>query len=69
MGICLYGINSSWKMDEWLAAATPFGSARHTGEAIDQLTVDALKRQGVKWRARGRHSLRGNPRQGLGQRL
>ena len=29
MGICLYGINSSWKMDEWLAAATPFGSARH----------------------------------------
>ena len=69
MGICLYGINSSWKMDEWLAAATPFGSVRHTGEAIDQLTVDALKRQGVKWRARGRHSLRGNPRQGLGQRL
>ena len=29
MGICLYGINSSWKMDEWLTAATPFGSARH----------------------------------------
>ena len=53
MGICLYGINSSWKMSEWLVAATPFGSTRHTGDAIDELTVNALKRQGVKWREGG----------------
>jgi len=53
MGICLYGINSAWKMDEWLVAATPFGSTRHTGDAIDELTCAALKRQGIKWREGG----------------
>ena len=29
MGINLYGISKSWKIQEWLAAATPFGSTRH----------------------------------------
>ena len=53
MGICMYGINAAWRLDEWLVAATPFGSTRHTGEAIDQLTTDALKRQGIKWRDGG----------------
>ena len=53
MGICFYGISSAWKMDEWLVAATPFGSTRHTGEAIDSITVNALQKQGVKWREGG----------------
>ena len=53
MGICFYGISESWKMEEWLVAATPFGSTRHTGEAIDSITVNALKKQGVKWRENG----------------
>jgi hypothetical protein len=34
-------------------AATPFGSTRHTGDAIDQVTVEALQRQGIKWRHGG----------------
>ena len=53
MGICFYGINDSWKMDEWLVAATPFGSTRHTGEAIDEISAAALRRQGVQWRENG----------------
>ena len=53
MGICFYGISSTWKLDEWLVAATPFGSTRHTGEAIDSITVAALKKQGVMWREGG----------------
>ena len=53
MGICFYGISSQWKMHEWLVAATPFGSTRHTGEAIDSITVAALKKQGIKWREGG----------------
>jgi hypothetical protein len=54
MGICFYGISRpQWKMDEWLVAATPFGSTRHTGEAIDSITVAALQKQGVKWREGG----------------
>ena len=53
MGICMYGISSAWTMDEWLAAATPFGSTRHTGEAIDDITGKALQKQGVKWREGG----------------
>jgi hypothetical protein len=40
-------------MEEWLVAATPFGSTRHTGDAIDLVTVEALKRQGIKWREGG----------------
>ena len=53
MGICFYGINDYWKMDEWLVAATPFGSTRHTGEAIDEISAAALRRQGVQWRENG----------------
>ena len=53
MGINLYGISKSWVMDEWLGAATPFGSTRHTGDAIDTLTVDALKRTGISWSSQG----------------
>ena len=53
MGVSFYGINSAWKLGEWLVAATPFGSTRHTGEAIDAITIAALKRQGVKWREGG----------------
>ena len=49
MGINLYGISKIWTLDEWLAAATPFGSIRHTGAAIDSITVDALKRGGISW--------------------
>ena len=43
MGVLGYGIDKSWVMHEWLLAATPFGSTRHTGDAIDSITVDALK--------------------------
>jgi hypothetical protein len=53
MGINLYGIGANWVMDEWLAAATPFGRTRHTGDAIDQLTIDALKRGGLEWSSQG----------------
>jgi hypothetical protein len=49
MGICMHGIDRNWKMHEWLVAATPFGSTRHTGEAIDKITLDALKRSGIPW--------------------
>lgn len=49
MGILLCGISKKWKMEEWLAAATPFGSTRHTGAAIDSITVEALKRAGISW--------------------
>jgi hypothetical protein len=49
MGINLYGISKRWVMDEWLAAATPFGTTRHTGAAIDSITVEALKRAGISW--------------------
>jgi hypothetical protein len=45
MGICFYGISRpTWKIEEWLVAATPFGSTRHTGEAIDSMTVAALQK-------------------------
>lgn len=53
MGICMYGINKQWQFKEWLAAATPFGSTRHHGEAIDSVTKEALERQGIKWRVNG----------------
>ena len=43
MGVLGYGIDRSWTMREWLLAATPFGATRHTGDAIDTITVDALK--------------------------
>eukprot|EP00967_Tisochrysis_lutea_P103474 scaffold156233_cov37-Tisochrysis_lutea.AAC.1 len=39
MGICIYGITSKWIMKEWLVCATPFGQTRHTGVAIDDITV------------------------------
>ena len=45
MDICFYGISRpTWKIEEWLVAATPFGSTRHTGEAIDSMTVAALQK-------------------------
>ena len=53
MGICFNGISPAWTLDEWLVAATPFGSTRHTGAAIDEITVKALQTQGVKWREGG----------------
>jgi hypothetical protein len=53
LGICFYGIGPMWTMDEWLVAATPFGSTRHSGAAVDALTVEALQKQGIKWREGG----------------
>ena len=54
IGICFCCISRpAWKIDEWLVAATPFGSTRHTGEAIDSITVAAFRKQGVKWREGG----------------
>jgi hypothetical protein len=55
MGICMYGISSSWVINEWIVAATPFGATRHTGDTIDDITVAALKlkQQGIKWRENG----------------
>lgn len=49
LGILGYGIDANWVMREWLLAATPFGSTRHTGEAIDQITVAALKLAVPTW--------------------
>ena len=49
MGVLGYGIDRSWVMREWLLAATPFGATRHTGEAIDQITVESLKRFVPTW--------------------
>ena len=49
LGVLGYGIDQSWVMREWLLAATPFGSTRHTGAAIDQLTVDSLQRAVPTW--------------------
>lgn len=43
MGVLGYGIDRQWVMREWLLAATPFAATRHTGDAIDQITVDALR--------------------------
>jgi hypothetical protein len=53
MGICMYSISSSWVINEWIVAATPFGATRHTGDTIDDITVAALKQQGIKWRENG----------------
>ncbi len=39
MGICVCGIGPSWTIKEWLVAATPFDVTRHTGDAINALTV------------------------------
>jgi len=66
MGITLYGINSNWTIQEWLVSATPFGATRHTGEAIDAITVESLRRHGFQWRQSGSvyESIHG--KQGLG---
>jgi hypothetical protein len=53
MGICMYSISSSWVINEWIVAATPFGATRHTGDTINDITVAALKQQGIKWRENG----------------
>ena len=54
ISICFCCISRpAWKIDEWLVAATPFGSTRHTSEAIDSITVAAFRKQGVKWREGG----------------
>jgi hypothetical protein len=53
MGICMYGISSCWVINEWIVAATPFGATRHTGDTIDDITVAALKQQGIKRRENG----------------
>ena len=49
MGVLGYGIDKGWVMREWLLAATPFGATRHTGDAIDQITVVALKLAVPTW--------------------
>ena len=49
LGIIGYGISKKWVMEEWLLAATPFGSTRHTGDAIDSLTIEALKLAVPTW--------------------
>lgn len=43
LGIMGYGIDSTWTMREYLLAATPFYTQRHTGDAIDAMTLDAFK--------------------------
>jgi hypothetical protein len=53
MGVTLYGINNKWTIQEWLVSATPFGATRHTGEAIDTVTVESLRRHGLQWRQGG----------------
>jgi hypothetical protein len=44
LGISLYAITKKWELEEWLAAATPFGTTRHTGDAIDAITLEALRK-------------------------
>ena len=51
LGITLYAISASWKLEELLVAATPFGATRHRGEAIDTLTLEALQACNLKWSA------------------
>jgi hypothetical protein len=47
LGITLYAISKTWKLEEWLVAATPFGTTRHTGDAIDATTLEALRKPGL----------------------